>query len=378
MPDFLASLTASQRFFITCIWKPFAEYQQWPIFDYIEAECDKQGFDARQVLASLPGGSLPGVAGFRYGLVWSSSYMPAADTPLQLRVAGLWHLGDPLSLTIADDFLRVLHYLIERRLSAPYDPFKLARVTVTNDEIATHVPEMSPVSAAFLPNLLPQEPTTWQGTTQTNASGGWSIDLFRSILKYQGLSTVFDYLERANEEFAPVQVEPAPAIPSPLDLVATLDYFNAVWQLHFDRKNPIIRLFAAERTARLVYDVSTAEEFSAQVSCLADIFKNMQVSGQEKAPLARLQSSLKSVLPADSASRIDSATDTLCSVADVRNALFQHSGTEHRGVTALTQLGIEYPIADWQTAWATVQRKTINAFNVLREEIQQFHEIEIG
>lgn len=376
MPDFLSSLSARQRFFITCIWRPFAEYQQWPIFDYVEAECDKQDFDARQMLASLPAAPLRGVAGFRYGLVWSSSYMPTADTPLELRVAGLWHLGDPLSLEIADDFMRVLHYLIERRLSAPYYPFKLARVTVTNEEIATRFPDMSPVGAAFLPDLLAHEPTTWQGTTQTDASGGWSIDLFRSILKYQGLSTVVDYLERVNEECTPSQVEPASAIPSPLDLVATLDYFNAVWQLHFNRKNPIIRLFGAERTARLVYDASTAEEFSAQVSCLADIFKNMQVSGQDKTPLARLQSSLKSALPADSASRIDSATDTLRSVADIRNALFQHSGTEHRGISALTQLGIDYPIADWQMAWATVQRKTIAAFNTLREEIQQFHEIE--
>lgn len=63
-------------------------------------------------------------------------------------------------------------------------------------------------------------------------------------------------------------------------------------------------------------------------------------------------------------------------VADVRNALFQHSGTEHRGVNALTELGIEYPITDWQAAWAAIQRRTIDAFNRLREEIQQFHEIE--
>lgn len=165
-------------------------------------------------------------------------------------------------------------------------------------------------------------------------------------------------------------------IPSPLDLVATLDYFNAVWQLHFDTKNPIIRLFGAERTARLVYEVRTAEEFSSQVSCLADIFKNMRVSGADKTPLARLQSSLKLALPEDSANRIEAATDTLCRVADVRNALFQHGGTEHRGVSALTQLGIEYPITDWQVAWATIQRKTIDAFTALREEIQQLREME--
>jgi hypothetical protein len=43
---------------------------------------------------------------------------------------------------------------------------------------------------------------------------------------------------------------------------------------------------------------------------------------------------------------------------------------------ALAQLGVEYPITDWQSAWATVQRRTIDAFNALREEIDLFHEVE--
>jgi hypothetical protein len=374
MTDFLASLTAEQRFFITCIWKPFLRHQRWPIFDYIEAECDKHGFDARQVLASLPEQQLPGVAGFRYGLTWCKSPMPAADTPLQLRVLGLWHLGEPLALEIVNDFLRVLRYLIERRLSALYDPYKVARVTVTSAEIATHFPDTGPVLATFLPDLLPQEPATWQGITQTNTSGGWSIDLFRSILKYRGLNTAEEYLGRVNEQFTPPVQEPAPVIPLPLDLVATLDYFNAVWQLHFDQHKPIIRLFGAERIARLVYDVSTSDEFSAQVSSLADVLKNLQVSGQGSIPLERLHTSLQSQLSTDSTTRIDRAIETLRYVADVRNALFQHSGTEHRGVNALTQLGINYPIFDWQAAWATIQRRTIDAFSTLREEIQQSHE----
>jgi hypothetical protein len=36
----------------------------------------------------------------------------------------------------------------------------------------------------------------------------------------------------------------------------------------------------------------------------------------------------------------------------------------------------ELPVdeADWQSAWATVKRRMIVAFDVLREEIQQFHE----
>ena len=169
-----------------------------------------------------------------------------------------------------------------------------------------------------------------------------------------------------NELFTPAVQESAPVLPSPLELVATLDYFNAVWQLHFDPKRPIIRLFGAERTASLVYGVGNAEEFSTQVSSLADVLKNMQVSGEGKLPLERLKTSLKSELPCDSVTRIDSAIETLRHVANVRNALFQHSGTEHRGVNALTQLGIEYPFLDWQTAWAAIQRRTIDAFNALR------------
>ena len=111
------------------------------------------------------------------------------------------------------------------------------------------------------------------------------------------------------------------------------------------------------------------------MSSVADILKNMQVGGTGKTPLTRLEVFLKSVLPDGSASHIDSATETLRHVADVRNALFQHSGIEHKGINALAQLGIEYPITDWQAAWTMIQRRAIDAFNGLREEIQQFHEI---
>jgi hypothetical protein len=127
MTALLTPLSDAQRSFITCAWKPFAQFQQWPFFDYIEAECDRQGLDARQVLASLPELPLPSVAGFRYGAVWYNSHMPSADTPILLRVVGLHHLSEPFALEIANEFVRVLGYLIERRLSEPSQPFKLNR-----------------------------------------------------------------------------------------------------------------------------------------------------------------------------------------------------------------------------------------------------------
>lgn len=375
MIDLLASLTDEQAFFLGCAWTPYQEHHQWPIFDYIEAECDKQGIDARQTLASFPQYPLTSVQGFQYEHVWYNSHIPAADTPILLRVLGLWHIADPFALEIADGFLRVLDFLIDRRVTAQYEPFKLNKVSVTGDDVAARFPEMSPVVASFLPELLIHEPTTWYGVQKTDTNGGWCIDLQRNILRYQGLSTVVDYLNRVSELLTPPEIPAEPAIPSPLDLPAALDYFNAVWQLHFDRKQPIIRLFGAERIARLAFEVGTAEEFSAQVSCIADILKNMQVSGQGKTPLARLRLYLQS-LPSDSFNRVDMAIDTLANIADVRNALFQHGGTEHKGVGALSQLGITYPITDWQYAWVTIQHRMISALTAIREEIQESHEID--
>jgi hypothetical protein len=376
MIDLLASLSDEQAFLLRCAWMPYKEHHQWPIFDYIEAECDKQGIDARQTLASFSQYPLTSVQGFRYEHVWYNSHIPMVDTPILLRVLGLWHIADPFALEIVDEFLRVLNFLIDRRVSARYEPFKLNKVSVTNDDVAAEFPSMSPVVASFLPELLTHEPTTWYGVQRTDASGGWRIDVQRNILRYQGLNAVVDYLHRVGELLTPPEMPAQPAIPSPLHLPATLDYFNAVWQLHFDRKQPIIRLFGAERIARLAFEVSTAEEFSAQVSCIADILKNMQVSGQGKTPLARLRVFLQSRLPRESFNRVDKAIDTLAHVADVRNALFQHSGTEHRGVGALTRLGIAYPITDWHYAWAMIEHRAISALTAIREEIQEFHEIE--
>ncbi len=58
-----------------------------------------------------------------------------------------------------------------------------------------------------------------------------------SILKFRGVDTLDEYLQRVDELLTPPEVvDAAPAIPSPFDLAAALDYFNTVWQLHFDRK----------------------------------------------------------------------------------------------------------------------------------------------
>jgi len=41
MTALLTPLSDARRFLETCAWKPFAQFQQWLFFDYIETECDR-------------------------------------------------------------------------------------------------------------------------------------------------------------------------------------------------------------------------------------------------------------------------------------------------------------------------------------------------
>jgi hypothetical protein len=375
MPDLLKPMTEEQRLLLQILADVFLHHQQWPIFEYVEGQLDRHGLDARQLIDSLPEVGWHGMQHFRYGLVWHPSTIPTADKPVMLTIAGLWHLGNESAVTICNQFTTVLRYLIDRRQSAPLSPFRLTSIEVTSEDVAKQFPNMTPSALRSLGQFLPNEAATYFDATEPDANGYWSVRLHRQLLQYRDVTTTVDYLERVVDHLTPPAVEPVPAVPSPLDLCATLDYFNAVWQLHFDRRKPIIRLFGAERTARLVYGVNSADEFSTQVSCLADILKNLQVSGQERTPVLRLRAFLQEQLPVDSHARMEQAIAILRDVADVRNALFQHSGTEHRGLQAANNLGISFPIADWQAAWETVQRQMIQAFSSLREEIQLFHEL---
>ncbi len=378
MADILTSLNDDQARLIACIGKPFLEYYRWPLWSYVEGEFDRDGLDARQILATLPEVN-DTRSGASYGLVSYDHYNLTGRNTIRLTIGGLYHLAtcDARALQVADDFIRVLKILIQCRLDAKPSLFELVEVKVTNEDIARLLPKLSQDFIAYLNDLLYHEPATMAGSSWHSTDGKeWSVTLQRRLLSYRGVETVVDYIERVTEILTPPPItHPEPAIPSPLELSATIDYFNVVWRLHID-KDPIIRLFGAERTARLVFDVGTADEFSAQVSAIVELLKNMRVPGQGRTPLQRLQNLLVERLPGDSRSRIEHAIAMLSDVADVRNSLFQHSGTEHRGVQALTNLGIAYPVTDWQLAWTTVQQRTIDAFNVLREEIQQFYESE--
>jgi hypothetical protein len=375
MTDLLASLSDAHAALIAAIGKPLLATGRPPIWQYVESELDRQNFEPWDAQTTLPE-IVDSRSGRRYGLLWYERNNVSDDTPLFLTVAGLYHLGtvESRAISITDDYVRVLTYLVSRRASAQLSPFDVTRIVVNNDEISREMPDLDGVLIRLLPDLLRHEPATMRSLLSIDPDGkNWHVELHRELLQYEGIRTTVDYVECASELLRPPAVQPEPAIPSPLELSATIDYFNVVWRLYID-KEPIVRLSGAERTARLVFEVTTADEFSTQVSAIAELLKNMRVSGRGKTALERLHNLMKENLPDDSQPRIERAMATLRDVASIRNGLFQHSGTEHRGVRALTDLGIAFPVTDWRSAWTIVQQRTIDALNALREEIHDSHE----
>ncbi len=223
-------------------------------------------------------------SGASYGLVSYDRHNLTSRTTIRLTIAGLYHLAthDAKAFQVVDDFIAVLKILVQRRLDAKPSPFEDVEVKVTNADVASLLPKLSQDFIAQLDDLMDYEPATIPGSSWRSTDGQeWSVNLQRRLLGYRGVDTSVDYIERIMEILTPPLMQPEPAIPSPLELSAAIDYFNVVWRLHVD-KGPIIRLFGAERTARLVFDVNTADEFSTQVSAIAELLKNMRVPGKER------------------------------------------------------------------------------------------------
>ncbi|MGO9162706.1 MAG: hypothetical protein ACLP7J_18750 [Streptosporangiaceae bacterium] len=288
MTDLLAELDDDQRLLLSLISGPFMTDHKWPVFGYLEAMLDKRGLDAGTILTSLPLIGERGVPGMiRYGLARCQDPYPNDNSVVSLTVAGLWRLESEWSRTVCERVLMVVQYLVQRRLEMVPKPFEASDLIVRSEEVAKKFPALPDYAVMDLGQILQHEPPLVPGITLIQ-EGSWQAHVPRRILRYQDISNVTGYLDRASELLTPPVREQPPVVPPPLELSATIDFFNAVWQLHFDRKNPIIRLFGAERLARLGYGVATADEFSTQVSIVTDILKTLQVKGPPGHALERL------------------------------------------------------------------------------------------
>jgi hypothetical protein len=375
MTRLLEPLTADQQKLIELIAETYRTYDgQAPVWEYLELEFDRLQGDARATLDSLPRVGGPAHTSRQYGLVWYDQRIPANDTRVQLTVAGRHHVGGAVEMDHLEDFIIILKRLTQARREYTMSPIEAQSAYITQRELTHMIGGLNKSKVTIFRQTAAYEPLFMGSINDAeDPEDGWKLQLRRELVLYDGIQTWEDYINRVAELLTPPTPTAEPAALSPLGLVSAFDYLNVVWQLHFEK--PLVQPLNGERTARLAFDVTTTDELNAQVSSVAEIIKTLSVSGDptvNKTAVSRLTPFINSKKDLDTTSvqRIEEAVEILKAVQSMRNSLWQHSGTEHRGVAAIKLLGLSYPITDPTTAWRSIQRKVIEALTALREEIQ--------
>jgi hypothetical protein len=361
MTSLLDPLTPEQQHLLQVVYKPFGTNLRWPIFQYVEATLDNEDLDAVSVLATFPT-----VGPGRYGPVWyTGPIVPPQDSPVALTVAGLYHLL-PETDTEIQQFLRVLRYLVTARDGFTPSPFEVRPVEVTSHAVMEDLQASKlivlPDTPAMIYELLHHEPSLIGSSS--SGEGAWKAEVHREVRRYRAVTTVEAYLERVMAQFAVATPTPTPLQPLPFSLPAAIDYLNAIWQAHFSA--PLFGLPRALTAIKLSQPCATAEEFDSCLSALSDVLKYRR--DDEPAPFQRLENGAKR-LGGVGRERVLRAKDILKAVNHIRVGA-QHGDAAAKAASAFNELGINYPPSNWGSAWETVQARTVEALNAIREEIQ--------
>lgn len=260
--------------------------------------------------------------------------------------------------------------------AAPQEPrrFVLESSSSFVAEHWTGVSFMPALGLPFLYRLLMNEPLL-------RGSGGgpdgvWSIEIQPRAARLAAAQTYQDYIRITVESVYEPPPPPRLATPSPFGLVAALDYLDTTWRLAESmkdngRKDHLFTFPSAQRAAQLAAPAQTEGEVESRLGGLAEILRTVARAvpppkGRDT-PLEGLRVDLIGERSGSEA-RISAAVATLHAVIDVRDGT-QHSRAATKAARALNALGIGYPPPTWYEAWLSVQAKTIEALDVLREEL---------
>jgi len=351
---------------------------QWPVFDYVEGRFDSDGIDAWTELQTL----LAHPQGY-YAVALPRQQRPQPDKPIALTMLGLFQaeVMGRMRTDLSTMFLGMLEIMATRRRDEPRSANSARSFEISSQDMAEALAPFFRLKGGLEPDLLgdllDREPPTWT-VIQQRGEGRWSGRIPRGVLRFVGVANIRDYLDRVVEMLTIPQVAVPPAAPSPLGLVAAIDYLDTVWRLAQPGAGHLFQLHSAQRTAQLAFEANTAAEFESRLSGLGDILRSFKLPPTETVaskkpkrerdkPLAPLEGQLLALLP-ESQARIQGAIAVLHNVIAVRDA-GQHGPAGGKGAMALSALGIGYPPASWPEAWSTISARTIEALDALREEL---------
>lgn len=208
--------------------------------------------------------------------------------------------------------------------------------------------------------------------------GHWTKLVPRGVNEYEGVETIEDYVGRLERITAFEHIPVSPAVPSPLDLVASLDYLDTVWRVV--HKTHLLDYPNAERAAKLTYRANTVEEFDSRLSGLGEILRTANAGAKTVAgktalpkptrddPLAPFEGFLVRSVDPTGVDRVRQAVTDLEHVLALRDAA-QHAGATPRALLAFEAFAITFPVIDAQQAWMTVTARVVTALDAIREEV---------
>ena len=351
---------------------------EWPLFDYVEGIFDERDKDAGTILASFPRAGR-----WQYGAVWWSNMgqtsKPAPDTEIKLTVLGLHHSNHTKAVVTV--FFDVIALMAHKRRARRPVPRQVRELTISDADVSDMLQNRRLLGRARWPGLIyklfDHEPS-FGGGGALPADGHWIKVVPRGVNEYEGVQTIEDYVTRLERITAFEHIPVRPAVPSPLGLVAALDYLDTVWRVV--HKTHLFDYPNAERAAKLTYPANTVEEFDSRLSGLGEILRTANAGAKTVAgntslpkrthddPLAPFEGFLvRSVDPAG-VDRVRQAVTDLEHALALRDAA-QHAEATTRALRAFEAFAITFPVIDAQQAWMTVTARVVTALDAVREEL---------
>lgn len=349
----------------------------WPIFDYLEGRFDAEGIDAWETLYSLPR-----VGRWNYSLVWwdrinQPDFKPQPASEIKLTIVGMHHSEVLRSAVPA--FLDTLAQMAQMRRTGALDlrqprdrAYKVGIMMAEGRRFP-----LEPETQALIAAAASHEPPLFASSPSRDSDGIWTLQVPRRVLDYEAAGTVEAYAERVEALTAAPVAAPEPVLPSPLALVAALDFLDTTWRLRVKDK-PLFDFPSAERAAKLSHRAATADEFDSKLTALGEILRSARDAPKSIAsrklaaasfdhPLAPLRDYLLERFP-EEAGRVGTALDDLEAAIAIRDAA-QHTEATARAMGGLATLGLDHPVGDYGRAWDVISVRVAAAADQLREVV---------
>ncbi|MET8945434.1 hypothetical protein ABZX30_18075 [Streptomyces sp. NPDC004542] len=205
------TLTPDQRSLLTAIAQPWIETGEWPLWANVQHEFDMRGQDADVVFHSLPrvGNEAPFASGYGYAVPMRAPIDPGHR--VRLTVAGAYRLPKG-RMAVGEPFMRTLRHMIDLYISSrPVLADEVPTVVLRSGELKIALPDLEPWFVKALPDLLSYEPAISTGGAHLG-DGSWEREVTRSVMRFRGMHTVEEYIEKTCDIVAANAAQYAPTV----------------------------------------------------------------------------------------------------------------------------------------------------------------------